>query len=528
MRKRRSGRQPMTKFSYSEVQAVHDASQGARVACLSNFSMVESTLSDFTASNELTGPGWSAAKSALSPYSVVSKALYNYHCDFGETFTAFLTSFEAEVGETSKVMDTDELAELQSKIHRIQQEKQELMVKIAGNIALEIIGGYGVMYKGYQIDQAQKQVDILEKYQSFESSHAGDFTSIASTGVTLKTAFTELGKSKQFNQQTGMYTYSDCSYTDWYKTLSSYNDSCPSQRIEIVLTNRKYAENGVYLYEVYINGVYSKTASENLMYATSVEGTKALGLSVLNMAGEFTGIYDIYRFLSGKDPISGDKTSRLEAGLWTALLLLPTAKLVTAVKELKAGNKLLKGVDLTADELRILTKAGYFDDVAKIDTLKAVEKLPTKQAKAIQEVEQGTLSLTEKGNTVRKSNYGEMKMDQVMAEKGYERISLETVTDIDEPLRKGIDGVYYNPDGYPPYIIGEAKYDTSTLSKLKDGTKQMSDNWIVGDDRLLKSVGEDLYDEILKDGYDRVLVEKIKQDGSYVKTYLDEFGNKIK
>jgi hypothetical protein len=78
----------------------------------------------------------------------------------------------------------------------------------------------------------------------------------------------------------------------------------------------------------------------------------------------------------GKDPVTGGAASRLEAGLWTALLLLPTSKLVEGIKEIKAGNRFLRGLDLTADELRILDKAGYFEDVAKIEKVSGA-KIPT-------------------------------------------------------------------------------------------------------------------------------------------------------
>ena len=67
---------------------------------------------------------------------------------------------------------------------------------------------------------------------------------------------------------------------------------------------------------------------------------------------------------------------------------------------------------------------------------------------------------------------------------------MDRVTDLDSPTHHGIDGVYYNPDGHPPYIIGEAKYGSSKLSVLADGTPQMSDKWII--DRLENSVGDQM------------------------------------
>lgn len=370
----------MTKFSYSEVQGAYTSSQNARVACLANFSTVEETLSQFTTSTSLTGPGWSSVKEALSPYSVVSKSLYNYHCDFGEAYIAFLNSFEAEVGETTKVLDTDELTDLQNKINRIQQEKQELLLKIAGNIAFEIVGGYGVMFKDFQINQEQKKVDLLEKYQAFEEAHAADFSEIVSIGTQLTTAMSELGQSKQFNAKTGVYTVTSCTGKEWYTKLSEYNDSCPEHRVEIVVENPEAAKHGVYIYKVYTDGKYSKRASDNLMYTTSVEGAKALGLSTLHMGGELSSIYDIYRLFTGKDPVTGAKADQLEAGLWAMLFLLPAAKFVEGVKSLRAGDKLLKGADLTADELRILTEAGYFKDVEKIEKVSGA-KIPDVEIK---------------------------------------------------------------------------------------------------------------------------------------------------
>ena len=109
----------------------------------------------------------------------------------------------------------------------------------------------------------------------------------------------------------------------------------------------------------------------------------------------------------------------------------------------------------------------------------------------IKGVENGDVPLS---NNIQKGNYGEMKMDAYFESQGYERISLDRVTDLNTPTHQGIDGVYYNPDGHPPYIIGEAKYGSSRLSTLADGTPQMSDKWII--DRLENAVGEEVANDI--------------------------------
>ncbi|WP_429948362.1 pre-toxin TG domain-containing protein [Enterococcus sp. AZ101] len=99
---------------------------------------------------------------------------------------------------------------------------------------------------------------------------------------------------------------------------------------------------------------------------------KKLGIALTNMAGEMTGMYSLYRLFTGTDPVTGSKVSRLEAGLWVALLLLPQAKMVEAVKTLRAGDRALAGAALTEADLMILSKAGYFDDVAKINKIEKV------------------------------------------------------------------------------------------------------------------------------------------------------------
>jgi prophage maintenance system killer protein len=370
--KQKERRKPMTKFSYSEVQPAYTSSQSARLESLPSFNTVEATLEQFASSISLSGPGWDSAKQALAPYSLVSKALYNYHCDFGEIFASFLASFESEVGETSKTLDTEELADLQAKINRLQQEKQDLMLKIAGNIALEIIGGYGVMYKEFQIDRNQKKVDLLQKYEAFETNHANDFSEIKAIGTQLKTALSDLGKAKQFNAKTGKYSKIEYTSYEWYQKLSDYNDSCPTQRMEIVAEYQEAAGHGLTVYKVYINGKYNKEASTNLQWLMLQDSLKM----VVDIGGELTGVYDLYRLFFGKDPVTGGAASRLEAGLWTALLLLPTSKIVEGIKEIKAGNRFLRGLDLTADELRILDKAGYFEDVSKIEKLEKTARVP--------------------------------------------------------------------------------------------------------------------------------------------------------
>lgn len=131
---------------------------------------------------------------------------------------------------------------------------------------------------------------------------------------------------------------------------------------------------------------------------------------------------------------------------------------------------------------------------------------------------------------MQKGNYGEMKMDSYYKQQGYERVSLDKVTGLDDVTHHGIDGVYYKPDGHPPYVISEAKYGSSKLGMTNDG-KQMSSNWI--DNRLDNAVGKEMADNIRMesilnpDNVQNQLIH-ITPEGAINKTVLDGYAKKIK
>ncbi len=172
-----------------------------------------------------------------------------------------------------------------------------------------------------------------------------------------------------------------------------------------------------------------------------------------------------------------------------------------------------------------------YDDIIKgvknIDNLgivgKNIDNAIDGTENTIKRIESGELDLK---NNMQKGNYGEMKMDIDYKARGYERISLDKVSGLDDVTHQGIDGVYYNPNGQPPYIIGEAKYGTSKLGNTLDG-KQMSDGWVNGSDRLSNAVGKGKAREIISDGFSKELVH-IAPDGTVTKSLLDESGNIIK
>ena len=165
------------------------------------------------------------------------------------------------------------------------------------------------------------------------------------------------------------------------------------------------------------------------------------------------------------------------------------------------------------DKLDVKFKQKSFTDLMKQGM---VESSNFSVDDIIKGVENGEIPLS---NNIQKGNYGEMKMDAYFESQGYERISLDRVTDLNAPNHQGIDGVYYNPDGHPPYVIGEAKYGNSRLGNTLDGP-QMSDDWIYGSNRLLKAVGKEMYDDILVEGYGKQLIH-IDKNGVLDVTAID-------
>lgn len=151
------------------------------------------------------------------------------------------------------------------------------------------------------------------------------------------------------------------------------------------------------------------------------------------------------------------------------------------------------------------------------------------QRQAIEDVLSGRVTLD---NNQVKGNYGEIIQDEFYRQQGYERISKDMVTGLDDAGHTGIDGVYYNPNGQPPYIISEAKYGSSGLSKnLADGTNQMDAKWI--NRRLDKAVSEAHATNIRKslfigDGNVQSNLFNVKENGNIIINQLDDAAKKMK
>lgn len=195
------------------------------------------------------------------------------------------------------------------------------------------------------------------------------------------------------------------------------------------------------------------------------------------------------------------------------LTVLPAAKLKKLVAKkrkvsLSEGKKQQLEIDAPAKKFK-LGDTGHFGDA----TYK-------KQKIVVEDVHSGKIELN---TNAKKGNYGEMDVDVVLQERGW-TTHHERLTDINASTRRGIDHVF-SKEGPPKVVlVVDAKFGTSKLSKLVDGTQQMSAKWI--EDRLIAATGIKTAEDILLNGYSSVLA-KVKPDGSISFQVLNGLGKTI-
>ena len=120
-----------------------------------------------------------------------------------------------------------------------------------------------------------------------------------------------------------------------------------------------------------------------------------------------------------------------------------------------------------------------------------------------QQVKYGTVLLD---TPLRKGNFGEMFMDYCFDNNGYQRLSNNTVTNLDQPTHHGLDGVYVNL--YNEFAVGEAKYGTSQLGYTQHG-QQMSNEWIING--LINEFGITFQQNMCKKGFEKYIVRVATQ-----------------
>ena len=121
--------------------------------------------------------------------------------------------------------------------------------------------------------------------------------------------------------------------------------------------------------------------------------------------------------------------------------------------------------DNLPDDIKELIKhPGVLDDIrdvkARTENVMNKEDISEQQQKCIKEFEENRDQYAEDSQA--KGNYGEMKVDQDLNNKGLKNLSENRVSDLKTPTGQGIDGVYYDEAKGITYNV-EVKYGTKVL-----------------------------------------------------------------
>ncbi|OJG93600.1 hypothetical protein RV15_GL000202 [Enterococcus silesiacus] len=221
-----------------------------------------SSIDGLAGNRNLLGGGWVSTVSHLQAYQEIDKALFNVYYEMDNSLNNYLTDFVGEVGKTDEVLNTDDLEGLLRDLQTAQNEYTNLMSDLAKS--MKNVPVLGEFFKQQSIDPIKEDIEILQKYQAFESSHASHYSELSSLISDVNTGLAQLGNPANFLNPRDGYRIVDYGNQQWFKNLKGYNDSQPKSRVETV-TELDDAGNVVYV--VYTNGVKDEKLTAQLTEA---------------------------------------------------------------------------------------------------------------------------------------------------------------------------------------------------------------------------------------------------------------------
>lgn len=357
----------MPKIDYNELNGIALLLQQARLEILSDCESYEQNLHEFSSDTGLSGKSWSNAKKHAENVAPVVKALANALSQTGEVFSSYLSSFQSEVGSPKNRLDTDKLQELNDRLKQTRASKKAVLQqieKLKNFPSNQIMGNSGSSYASSGFDNAigtiNKDIEILEKYRSFEAAHARDFAEVLQAFEAIQSGLKAISSGDTFSSDSG-YQTKNMQKEAWMTTLATYNERQPKTHTEYVKRYQVVTdENGLtktfVVYEVYTNGEYDYLKSQKvaeLMQEAQMEKGKEFLL-------EITSVNDFIRTFKGVDPITGEKLSSQERGFAALMTFITVVSAGTAVKMLKnarRGATLMKDVDVAGEVSRIGDKS---------------------------------------------------------------------------------------------------------------------------------------------------------------------------
>ncbi|MBC1522123.1 transposase [Listeria aquatica] len=274
---------------------------------------------------------------------------FNALADFGERFEQYLAAFESEVGSPKNKLDTADLEDLNDRLKTVKASKAQVLELMKSKITQSYVASGYSGSVGQSFDNAMedinKDIQVLEDYRRFESSHASDFSAVSETWDNIDTYLDRLKKDGAYDASSHTYQSVDFSQEKFYKELSSYNasqkDHYEVQRIA-VKTDHGYT----YEYRLYKNGLYDPEATDKFNQLQK----KAEMDQAKDFFKEVVGINDYIRMVDGIDPLTGKKITHNEQAVSSLMFLLTVVSEATALKilkNMKNGKKILKDVELS-------------------------------------------------------------------------------------------------------------------------------------------------------------------------------------
>jgi len=241
------------KIMYEELSDVKSSIRSERLNAVSSFNSVTSSIDGLAGNRNLLGAGWISTVSHLQAYQEIDKALFNVYYEMDDSLDSYLMDFVIDVGKTDEVLNTEDLEGLLRDLQTAQNDYSNLMSALAKS--MKNVPVLGEFFKQQSIDPIKEDIEILQKYQAFESSHSSQYSELSSLINDVNTGLAQLGNPANFLNPKDGYRIVDYGNQQWYKNIKAFNAEKTIDRVEVI---EELDENGKINYIAYRNGVVDK------------------------------------------------------------------------------------------------------------------------------------------------------------------------------------------------------------------------------------------------------------------------------
>ncbi|WP_348920548.1 T7SS effector LXG polymorphic toxin [Enterococcus rotai] len=338
----------MPKIDYSEWTELASEITTQRLKIVSQFKSFNQAQQQFKGAKELSGTGWDSSRDYFDGYTTVSDAIFNALYEVDDATTEYVSAFTSEVGAAENQLDTDHLERLKSELRSLQAENDILMEAAAK--AFENVPFINKFFMERSMLGKAKEIEILEKYQTFEAAHGSDFSEVQTVISSIEQGLAVLGNAGNFIGGVNGYKKISWKDQDWFKSIQAFNEKNKEDRYEIVVIHEDHDGKQ---FAIYKNGKLDegRTLDYNkLLGKQDWEMLKKLGPETIKM---LLNLDDVEVLLD-----DGSSTGqKVKSSIFLILAVTPVDKVkdvIKAAKLMKKGDHLLDGVKLTAKELEML------------------------------------------------------------------------------------------------------------------------------------------------------------------------------